>query len=276
MSDLDRLRRVCEYAVSLPWPRPAHTVHPIQHPELNGLWIEPAGVSPLRVILYLHGGGFVCCSPRTHRSITAPLANLCAARVLSLAYRLVPEHPYPAALEDCVNAYRWLLEQGIAPENIAVAGDSAGGYLALALTAALPRLGLKPPSAVVGFSPVTELNCSSASLTRNDLRCGLLSKVVVARVLDLVLNPAGDAQLQDSLFSADLKDFPPILLHVSENEVLFDHSLDFAERAYRAGVPVKVKIWRDLPHVWQLWHPLVPEMVHSLREAADFLRSHLG
>jgi monoterpene epsilon-lactone hydrolase len=242
---------------------------------IQGEWLYSESSSPGRVILYLHGGGYFFCSPKTHRAITADLADLTQSNVLALRYRLAPEHPYPAALEDAVKAYRWLLEMGYSPNAISIAGDSAGGGLALALLVYLKDHHIPQPCSCVCFSPWTDLAVTGLSLDHNDHRCLMFSGEGIRRARMLYLGKADPYNPWISPLYADLSGLPPLLIHVSDNEVLLDDSTRLAEKARRSGVDVELKIWQDLPHVWQLFKLSLPESTQSLKLASSFILRHL-
>lgn len=244
---------------------------PFREAGLKGEWVRSRASHNKRVVLYLHGGGYFFCSPRTHRPVTTALARQLGGRTLALQYRLAPEHPYPAALDDAVTAYRWLLDHGTSPGHIAIAGDSAGGGLALTTLVALRDRRLPLPSACVLFSPWTDMAATGASLDVNDANCAMFSAAGIRAARHLYV---GDNCPYNPLISplyADLSGLPPILLHVSDNEVLLDDSTRLAERAREHGVAMEFKVWVDQPHTWQLFHRLIPEGRQSLQEASDFL-----
>ncbi len=247
----------------------------VHHNGVRGEWALPPKGSSDRVILYYHGGGYFFCSPETHRPITAGLAHYTGAQTLAVRYRLAPEFPYPAALEDGLNAYRWLRSRGFRPDQIVVGGDSAGGGLALATLVALREAGEPMPAAAVVFSPWTDLACTGQSLDHNDKHCVMFSGEGIRRA---VRHYVGDADPRTPTISplyADLTGLCPVLLHVSDNEVLLDDSTRFARKAQQAGVTTRLKVWQGQPHVWQLFAPMVPEGKQSLQEAGEFIRRHL-
>ncbi|HUJ73525.1 MAG TPA: alpha/beta hydrolase [bacterium] len=235
-------------------------------------WVEP-GACPgaSRYLLYLHGGAYLFCSPVTHRPITAYLASHIPARVLVPEYRLAPEHPFPAALDDALSCYRWLLSQGIPARDISVAGDSAGGGLALAMMLALKAQGEPLPAAGACMSPWTDLAATGPSIASNSKRDAWVFGDEVAQGASLYLgNLAATHPLASPLYG-DLAGFPSLLIHVSDSEVLLDDSVRTAERARSQGVQVDLQIWPGLPHVWQAFVPLVPEARLSLLGIARFL-----
>jgi monoterpene epsilon-lactone hydrolase len=224
------------------------------------------------VLLYLHGGGYFACSAETHRPITTFFA-LQGFHVFAPDYRLAPENRFPAAVEDAVAFYRALLSAGYAPQNIVVAGESAGGGLALALMLSLRDAGVPLPEAAALFSPWTDLAATGDSIRINTNRCAMFDGDGVAFSARYYL---GDTDPRNPLASplyADLAGLPPLLIHVGADEVLLDDSTRIAERARAAGVSVELKIWHVVPHAWQLVPHLVPEARQSLRESADFLRA---
>lgn len=245
---------------------------------LKGEWIEPkAADRPVRPrwILYFHGGAYIAMSARNCRPITSRLATWSDARLFALDYRLAPEHPFPAALEDAVAAYRALIGSGIAADRIVVAGDSAGGGLALALLVALRDAGDVLPAAAVLFSPWTDLAVTGQSVIDNNDSDAMFFGSWVAPVAQHYL---GDTPATHPLVSpvyADLSGLPPLLVQVSDTEVLLDDSRRVVRNATRAGGEATLRIWPGLPHVWQFFVTILPEGRAALREAADFVRATL-
>jgi acetyl esterase/lipase len=227
-------------------------------------------------VLYVHGGGYVSCSPATHRPVTAALARLTGRRVLSVDYRLAPEHRYPAALDDVVAAYRWLLASGVPAASVAVAGDSAGGGLALALAARARAEGLPAPACVVAFSPWTDLAGTGASVTANDGRCAMFRPENVAQFAAAYLGGASPHDPGASPLRADPAGFPPTLLQVGSTELLLDDARAMHERLVAAGRESRLEVYPEMMHGWQLLVGLVPEAGAALRGAARFIAAHLG
>jgi epsilon-lactone hydrolase len=226
------------------------------------------------VLLYLHGGGYFGCSAETHRPITAYYA-LHGLHVFAADYRLAPENRFPAAVDDAVAYYRALLGAGYSADRIVVAGESAGGGLALSLLLALRAAGVPLPAAAALFSPWTDLAATGDSIRTNSDRCAMFKGVDVAASARYYL---GDTDPRNPLASplyADLSGLPPLLIHVGADEVLRDDSTRLAERARAAGVSVEQKIWPVVPHAWQLAPHLIPEARQSLRESADFFREQI-
>jgi len=237
----------------------------------NGEWLRSA--ASRRTILYLHGGGYYFCSPRSHRAITFALAVGAQADVFSLDYRLAPEHRFPAAVDDAVAAYRALLAHGIAPESIAIAGDSAGGGLALATLLALRDAGDALPACAVLFSPWTDLTCAGASMTTNEGRDPMYHASVFPKVAAQYLGDADAAHAYASPLFGDFAGLPPLLIQAGDTELLLDDSTRVAEKARAAGVRVDLQIWRNVPHIFQIWTPFMPEARHALSRAAAFIHA---
>jgi acetyl esterase/lipase len=234
---------------------------------IEGEWVE--GAATHGTLLYLHGGGYFACSPETHRPITVAYAQQ-GFRVFAPAYRLAPEYPFPAALEDALAVYRAL---AIDAGPLAVSGESAGGGLTLALLLSLRAEDAVLPPAAALFSPWTDLAATVESLRTNDRRCAMFFGAGIARAAAHYVGGADPRHPLISPLYADLAGLPPLLIHVGANEVLLDDSTRLAERARRAGVAVELKIWPVVPHAWQLAYPQVPEARQSLREAGAFLKA---
>jgi monoterpene epsilon-lactone hydrolase len=245
---------------------------------LKGDWIEPGEsnhAANARCILYLHGGAYVAMSPRTHRCLTSRLATWSDARLFALEYRLAPEYPFPAALEDAVAAYRALIAAGKPSSRIVVAGDSAGGGLALALLLVLRDATDPLPAAAVLFSPWTDLAATGNSIVDNDASDPLFHGSWVARQARHYL---GDTPATDPLASpvyAGLAGLPPLFIQVSDCEVLLDDSRRVAENATRSGVDTTLRIWHGVCHGWQIFAPVLPEGRAALREAGAFIHAVL-
>lgn len=252
----------------------------VQRPNygLEVLTPRPAnGVSRIeRVVLYVHGGGYIACSPSTHRPLTARLAREWAAAVVVPDYRLAPEAPFPAGRDDVIDAWRWMLERySLQPEQVVFAGDSAGGGLALAAALHCETAGLPRPAAIVAFSPWTDLACTGASVTANTDRCAMfLPTQLHAAAGEYAGNAATDDPQMSPLY-ADLASLPPLCLHASTDELLRDDTVRLAERALAAGADVSWRLWAGVPHVWQFLAGFLPEARESLDVAAYFVRQRV-
>ena len=238
---------------------------------VRGEWVEPANAKP-GVIMYIHGGGYVSCSPSTHRPITAALAKLSGRRVFSLDYRLAPEHRFPAALDDTIAAYRWLLDEcQIASSSLAISGDSAGGGLALALLESLAPLGLPLPACAVLGSPWTDLTGSGASAKGNDGSCHMFRFENLEEFARVYLGDADAADSRASPLFGNLSALPPLLIQVSSTEILLDDSLRIHEGIRNAGGESTLEIYADTLHAWQMLDGLVPESRAALQSATKFI-----
>ena len=242
-----------------------------------GEWVLPRDgvVEDGRTILYLHGGGYVFCSEETHRPLTTTLANRCRARVFVPAYRLAPEHPFPAAIDDCLTAAAWVFTQGAVPARTVVAGDSAGGGLAAALCVARRDAGLPPLSGAVLLSPWTDLAATGDSIRTNAERDAMFVGDQIANFSREYLGSTPATHPLASPLYAELAGLPPMLIHVSTQEVLLDDARRLAVRARAAGVDVTLREWDDLVHVWQLWTPFMPEARDALADAAAWIRARV-
>lgn len=279
--DADGVARRARLLFGAPWPYQwlrtrGLRVRPVNDRGVRGEWLEPAGAEE-GVIFYLHGGGYVSGSALTQRPVTAALARLSARRVFSLDYRLAPEHRYPAALDDAVAAYEWLLREGTPASAISLAGDSAGGGLVLGCLLRLRDAGLAPPACAVCFSPWTDLAGTGASVRANDGPCAMFRKENIAEFAAAYL-PAG-ASPRDPYASpahaGDFRGLPPLLLQVGSTEILLDDARGVHDGIRAAGGASRLEIYEDLPHGWQMLDGLVPEARAALRQAASFIGEHL-
>lgn len=242
---------------------------------MNGAeWLTPS--SPERgVIFYVHGGGFVACSAETHRPVTAGLARISRRRVFSVEYRRAPEHRYPAAIDDVIDAYEWLLSTRVSPSEIAIAGDSAGGNLVLSLAIRLRDGGSPLPACIVAFSPWTDLVGTGASIRSNDGRCAMFKPENIEQFARAYLGHPAEKSPETSPVYAHHGGLPPVLFHVGSTELLLDDSRIMHRRIVDAGGESHITIFDDVPHGWQMLAPFVPEATRSLREAADFIEKKL-
>lgn len=234
-------------------------------------WLEPDNAASDKVMLYLHGGGYAIGSCATHRALAARIAQSCGARALVLDYRLAPEHPFPAALEDAVAGYRWLLQQGISPQDILIAGDSAGGGLALATLVYLRDIGESLPASTFCISPWTDLEGTGESLRTRAKADPWVTRDALALGRHYV--GAHDPRLPlISPLYADLLGLPAMLIHVGTDEIILSDSTRIAERARAAGVDVTLKVWEGMWHVFHCFAPHVPEANQAIEEAGRFVR----
>ena len=257
----------------LPYKVPASVrITPANVNGISGEWVESPNSADV-VLLYLHGGGYFGCSAETHRPITVWFA-LHGFRVFAPNYRLAPENPFPAAVDDAVSLYHGLLAGSHSPQRLFVAGDSAGGGLTLSLMLALRAAGTPLPVAAALFSPWTDLAATGESIRRNAARCAMFNGEDIGPSARYYLGNADPRNPLASPFYADLAGLPPLLIHVGADECLRDDSTRIAEKAQAAGVSVELKIWPVVPHAWQLAHQILPEARQSLGETAEFMRKH--
>jgi acetyl esterase/lipase len=257
-------------------PQPANTT--FEHADAAGVpseWVTAAGAVDDRAVLYLHGGSYSVCSPRTHRRLTAALSKEAGVRVLAADYRLAPENPFPAALEDAVAVYRWLIDGGTAPEHLAVAGDSAGGGLTISMLVAARDAGLPMPAAAVVISPWTDLELGSDSITSKAAVDPMLSPQRLKENADRYLAGRDPRTPLASPIHADLTGLPSLLVHVGGREVLLDDAKRLAERATADGVDVTLEVYDEMIHVWHILVGLAPEGDEAVQRVAEFIRGHL-
>ncbi len=238
------------------------------------LWISNRPGTSARkkqVIFYLHGGGYVAGSPTTHAKMLARLARLTGLQVFAPAYRLAPEHPFPAAFEDAKFAFQTLVAKGYDPSDIIIGGDSAGGGLALALMADLSANG-HPPRAVFAFSPLTDMRFQSPSFESNSTRDPLLPAAQKTLIKDMYLSEQSPDDPRASPLLAQFQTPPPPgFLQFSETEILRDDSLRMAEHLEQAGGIVTLDQWPNSPHVWVLFDGPLPEARMALERVAGFI-----
>jgi epsilon-lactone hydrolase len=238
-------------------------------------WIEAPESRRERVILYLHGGAFVLRFPKAHGGMVGRWCRALGARALMVDYRLAPEHPFPAGVGDCHAAYRWLLAQGCDPRSIVVAGDSAGGNLALAVLHEIKAAGEPMPACAVLLSPFVDFTLSGASLVTNERRDPMFTLRAAAAMRTLYAPAESFVDPSVSPLFGDFTGFPPMLFQVGSTEMLLDDTLRTAARAHAAGVPVEVEIWEKLPHVFQVVRSL-PQAAAAIDGIVRFVRAQTG
>ncbi|GJD81560.1 alpha/beta hydrolase [Methylobacterium gregans] len=250
-------------------------VEPVDAHGVRAEWTSTPAADGERVVLFLHGGGYVSGSLRSHRHMVAQAGREARARTLAIDYRLAPEHPFPAALDDALTGYRFLLASGIAAARIALAGESAGGGLALAMALSLREAGLPLPGCLWLSSPWIDLALTGASLESKAAVDPLLSRAYLAELASLYLNGADARGPLVSPINADLAGLPPMLIQVGSAETLLDDSLRLAQVAGAADVAVHLEIWPRMIHAWHLFYQDVADGRRSLTNAGSFIQSHL-
>lgn len=267
----ERRARIAE--VGAVWPAaPDIALEPAQFDGLHAEWSLAPGADPSRVLLFFHGGGYCSGSIVSHRRMVTEAGRAAQAKTLALEYRLAPEHPFPAAYDDAFAAWRFLRAQGIAPDRIALGGDSAGGGLALALMLRLREAGEALPGCAWLCSPWTDLTMSGETLATKDAVDPLIHKPYLEELAGAYV-PAG-VDCADSRVSplfSDLRGLPPLLIQVGSDETLLSDSTRLAASAGAADVSVNLEIWPTMIHAWQLWNARLAEGRHALEHAGAFI-----
>ena len=243
---------------------------------VGGEWISPADTPLDKAILYFHGGGFRIGSVESHRDLIAQIARASGCRVLAINYRLAPEYRFPAALDDALTSYGWMLGQGLQPGSIAFAGDSAGGNLVLAAMLALRERGLPLPVAAMLMSPWTDLAATGTSYVSRAEADPIHQRPMILALAKNYLGGQGDPcdPLVSPLY-ADLAGLPPLLIQVGDRETVLDDSVMFADLARGAGVDVHLEVWDGMIHLFQMFGAELPEAHRAIASIAQFLDRHL-
>ncbi|MBV1930992.1 MAG: alpha/beta hydrolase [Porticoccaceae bacterium] len=252
------------------------TLEPVSADGVEAEFLTAPGADPQKAVLYLHGGGYAIGSIKSHRYLMQNVSRASGARTLGINYALAPENPFPAAIEDSAKAYRWLLKQGFKPQNIAIAGDSAGGGLTLATLLYLRDAGDPLPAAGVGISPWTDMTCSAESYTTRVEIDPMVLGNGLEKMADFYV---GDADKKDPLASpvfADMTGMPPLLIHVGGREVLYDDAITVYENAKKAGVDVELLDEPEMFHVWHAFAPMLEEAQDAVDKIGVYLRGKMG
>lgn len=236
-------------------------------------WVAAPGFDPSRAMLLLHGGGYAIGSIETHRRLAYDLSAACAARVLLIDYRLAPEHPFPAAVDDAERAWRWLLAQGFDPRALSVVGDSAGGGLALATLVNLRDLGLPLPACAVAISPWVDLEARGESIVTRAPFDPMVQKEGLLVFAQMYLAGQSARSPLASPLHAELGGLPPVLVQVGSAESLLDDAIRIAERLHRAGNDVHLSVWPNMPHVFPFFAPVLSEGRDGCAEIGAFVRT---
>jgi len=267
------------------WARLASNVNPvcraastsaIAMESMSAVRALPRSSEPSRAVLYFHGGAYCIGSWQTHRGLITHLAVAADSVVYAPNYRLAPEHPHPAALEDAMRAYRWLLDRGIAAGQIALAGDSAGGGLALATAVAVRDSGLPLPASIVLLSPGVDLSGDYPSMTQNARKDPMIRPSWFHACARLYLGGRDPKDPACSPLFARHEGLPPVLIHVGTDEVLLDDSTRLAERCREAGVDVTLKVFEGMWHEFQIHAGLLKVSDEAVAEIGEFLQSHFA
>jgi acetyl esterase/lipase len=239
-------------------------------------WVAAPGCDTSRAVLFLHGGGYAIGSINTHRRLAYDVSAASGARVLLIDYRLAPEHPFPAAVDDAATAWRWLLKQGLATDKLAVAGDSAGGGLTIATLVNLRDRKLGLPACAVAISPWVDLEGVGTSMTTRAGADPMVQKAGLTWMADMYLAGKDARTSLAAPLHADLGGLPPVLVQVGTAETLLDDATRIAERLHRAGSEVKLSVWPNMLHVFPLFAPILSEGMDGCREIGQFMRARMA
>jgi monoterpene epsilon-lactone hydrolase len=267
-SELEALTRFFSTRVQVQW----------LSENINGMhaeWVIPKTESNKGVILYLHGGSYIAGSINTHRTLVAEIAASVGARVLIIDYRLAPEHPFPAAVEDANAAYQWLLNAGNPAEGIAMIGDSAGGGLVLAALLMLRDQGIPLPACAVCICPWIDLTCSGESWQTNAKADLMVEGTNLCSCAELYLHGSDPKNPLASPIFADLHGLPPIYIQVGSDEVLLSDATQFSQLAEAASGEMRLEVWQDMQHLWQLATQYLPESRQAVQKIGDYLREKM-
>ncbi len=242
---------------------------------LSALWLRPKGAREDSMVLYFHGGGYVVQSANSHRKLAAHLAVLSGLNVLSVNYRLAPEHPHPAAVNDALLAYRWLLEQRFSPARIGVAGDSAGGGLTIALLLAAKQEGLAQPGGALVFSPWVDLEGTGESMASKAAADLMVNRDALIGMAALFLSGASPRDPLAAPLYGDLTGLAPLCIQVGGDETLLDDATRLAARAAHAGVSVRLQVFPEMQHVFQAGAGVIPEADDALAQAGTWFQKVL-
>ncbi len=245
---------------------------PVMAGSVKAEWITAPGAAADRAILYLHGGGYVIGSINTHRALGAAISLASKSRVLAIDYRLAPENPHPAAVEDAVATYRWLLKQGLSPKRLAIAGDSAGGGLTVATLVALRDAKDPLPACGVCLSPWVDLEGVGDSMTKLASVDPMVQKDGLVQMAAAYLGGKDARTPLAAPLYANLSGLPPLLIQVGTWETLLDDASRLAERAKKAGVTVTYQPWEGMIHVWQLFAPMLDEGKQAIDKIGEYVQ----
>jgi len=247
---------------------------PVDAGGISAEWVVAPGAADDRVVYYLHGGGYVMGSINTHREMVSHISRAAEARVFIIDYRLAPEHPFPAAVEDSTAAFRWLLKEGFDPQKIVIAGDSAGGGLTVATLVALKDEGDALPAASVCLSPWVDLEGLGQSMTTKAEADPMVQRDAIIKMGKAYLGNADARTPLAAPLYADLTGLPPMLIQVGTSETLLDDATRLAEGAKEAGVNVTLEPWEEMIHVWQYFASSVPEAKEAVKRIGSFILQH--
>ena len=279
----------------LPWPvglidkaggalRPIEgtTYQPVRLQNCNAEWLRGPGATTKHVILYLHGGAFLCCGIRTHRRMVSRISAVSQSSVLMVDYRMLPVATVTDSIADGVDAYRWLLENGYTAEQIMIAGDSAGGYLSFAVPLAIEAAGMPMPAGIVAISPLTQMDPTHKVTGKNANRCSMFPKNAMPQLTRISERHDESARASRGQaprvcpVDSDLRNMPPTLIQAGSRELLLDDAELIAERLAQSGVPCELQVWDRQPHVFPVFADIIPEGGRAIAEIGRFIRTTHG
>ena len=274
MGDVREARRYLDSVVISSPALSGVSITPVVQEKFRGSWFAQKNTqTPATTVLYCHGGGYSF-YPRAYANFIALITLAAKSRTFALDYRLSPEHRFPAQLEDALSAYRWLLETGIDPDHLVLAGDSAGGNLVLALLLAARDSRLPLPAVVIALSPPTDFETNHASIVRNQAS-DWIDKQMLDQWTSWFCDPSQGCQPLVSPLKADLRALSPIYIQAGRSEILFDSIQAFAERARSQGAEIVLESWADMNHVFQMFGPDVPQSAEALRRIGEVVATRV-
>ncbi|NHI94224.1 MAG: alpha/beta hydrolase [Candidatus Lokiarchaeota archaeon] len=270
---VEQARQFLNKLTSMTKPHKDINIEAFNIKSISAEWISAPDAQSDKIILYLHGGGYVTGSIDTHRAFISSLSQKIKCHCLSIDYRLAPENPFPAALDDAITAYRWLIEEKmIHPSNLIIAGESAGGGLTLSTIMKIKKIGLALPSACMVFSPWADLLNTGATLKTKKEEDPFLSPEVLFKFSKMYYANDDPKNPLISPLYGDFKDFPPLLIQVGTSEILLSDSTRVAERAKEAGVDVTIEQYNQMIHAFQLFESFVPEGKEAMNKINNFVQ----
>jgi acetyl esterase/lipase len=275
-ADVQRMRTVWHALANTLWTASGVDVRRTEFAGMRAEWLTPLAPARGKAMLYLHGGAYVFGNCTTHRQLVSYLARACGIRALVIEYRLAPENPFPAAIEDCLAAYRALRDEGYAPGDIVLAGDSAGGGLVMALLLSLRDAGEEMPAGAVMLSPWLDLTASGESMATRAKRDPWFRPPDMPIIASYYCD---EAEYRNPLVSpvyADVAGLPPIYIQVGDDEILLSDSTRIAEKIEAAGGEVTLEVWPEMFHVFQVFVHQMPESREAIAKLVPFAKSRLG
>ena len=249
------------------------TVRPVDANGVKSEWTSTPDADASSAVLYLHGGGYVLGSLESHRHLVAEVGRAAKARTLAIDYRLAPEHPFPAPVEDTVAAYHYLLDTGVRPERIALAGDSAGGGLVVGAMLAIREAGLKLPASGWCISPWVDMQALGLSFADRAAIDPTVQKATILMMAEWYLGGANPRHPHAAPVHGDLRGLPPLLIQVGAAETLLDDSIALARKAGTADVLVDLQIWPEMIHIWHIYFPMLAAARSAIAAGGSFVRN---